>query len=426
MTINPYKLNCKSKSKRIQALSESITFEMKSDEKVMPRENDSNNHIHTTYSFSPYSPTAAAYAAYKSGLKTCGIMDHDTLAGANEFSQACKILKMGYTCGVEMRIKFKLGQWGRMNHPDQLNCAYVTAHGIPSTSIQSFDKFLKPYRLVRLERSKAMVDKINIHFKKYGIYLDFNMDVYEKSEAADNGTITERHILYALATKLEERYGRNSTLIMFLENELGYQLSKKQQKYLLDNDNEYFLYDLLGIIKSKTDFFYIDADSEMPNVEEFIETTKTFGGIPAYAYLGDVIDSVTGDKSPQTFEDHYLEKLIPELKRLGFEAIAYMPTRNTKEQLFRLKKLCKQYQLMEISGEDINSPRQSFHCKALEDPEFSHLVTSTWALIGHERNSEIDIDNGLFSKKSIEQYPNLEDRLSYFEALGKASINHYE
>ena len=34
-----------------------------------------NNHIHTTYSFSPYSPTAAVFAARMEGLCTAGIID---------------------------------------------------------------------------------------------------------------------------------------------------------------------------------------------------------------------------------------------------------------------------------------------------------------------------------------------------------------
>ena len=37
-----------------------------------------NNHIHTTYSFSPYSPTAAVWCAMEAGLATAGIMDHDS------------------------------------------------------------------------------------------------------------------------------------------------------------------------------------------------------------------------------------------------------------------------------------------------------------------------------------------------------------
>ena len=47
-----------------------------------------NNHIHTTYSFSPYSPTAAVYAARMEGLCTAGIVDHDSIAGAEEFLPA--------------------------------------------------------------------------------------------------------------------------------------------------------------------------------------------------------------------------------------------------------------------------------------------------------------------------------------------------
>ena len=48
----------------------------------------SNNHIHTTFSFSPYSPTAAVWAARRAGLSTAGIMDHDSIGGASELRKA--------------------------------------------------------------------------------------------------------------------------------------------------------------------------------------------------------------------------------------------------------------------------------------------------------------------------------------------------
>ncbi|MCR5353124.1 MAG: hypothetical protein K6D98_02350, partial [Clostridiales bacterium] len=41
------------------------------------RSNLSNNHIHTTYSFSPYHPTAAIWFSRIEGLPVAGIMDHD-------------------------------------------------------------------------------------------------------------------------------------------------------------------------------------------------------------------------------------------------------------------------------------------------------------------------------------------------------------
>ena len=47
-----------------------------------------NNHVHSNYSFSPYSPTQITEAAVEAGLKTVGLMDHDAIAGAPEFLEA--------------------------------------------------------------------------------------------------------------------------------------------------------------------------------------------------------------------------------------------------------------------------------------------------------------------------------------------------
>ena len=105
-----------------------------------------------------------------------------------------------------------------------------------------------------------------------------------------------------------------------------------------------------------------------------------------YAYLGDVGDSVTGDKKAQKFEDDYLEDVFLCLEEEGVKAVTYMPTRNTPAQLDRLRALCRQYGMFEISGEDINSPRQSFIIKAMENPLFQNLIDATWTLIKHENS----------------------------------------
>lgn len=67
---------------------------------------DVNNHIHTTFSFSPYSPTKAVWMAYQAGLATAGIMDHDSISGAQEFIEAGKIVGMATTIGIECRVDF--------------------------------------------------------------------------------------------------------------------------------------------------------------------------------------------------------------------------------------------------------------------------------------------------------------------------------
>jgi hypothetical protein len=260
-------------------------------------------------------------------------------------------------------------------------------------------------------------------FGKFGVELDFDKDVAPLSETKDGGSVTERHLLYALAVKLDKKFGRTPELIAFLENDLGLKVSDKIKGFLLDGENEHFLYDLLGVLKADTAFFYIDADEEMPDAEEFVKKAKEFGAIPAYAYLGDVGDSVTGDKKAQKFEDDFLPELITEIKKSGFLACAYMPTRNTPAQLQRLGKMLKENCLFEISGEDVNSPRQKFACAALALPEYAHLIDSTWALIGHEAiSSEKGVEFGMFSEKSVKETPDLYERIKKFAAIGHATV----
>lgn len=387
------------------------------------RENDANNHIHTIYSFSPYSPTKAAYMAYLAGLTSAGIMDHDSISGAKEFIEACKILGLGSTCGVEVRAHFNKRHWGKINHPDQEDCIYMAAHGIPHQNIDAFNAYLDQFRQKRNERNAKMCELINAKFGNYGVNLDFKADVYPLSMARDGGSITERHLLFALAKKLEEKFGRGEKLLDFIKNTLGLSVNAKAEGFLSDSENEHFLYDLLGVLKSDTAFFYIDADEEMPDAEDFIKVAKSFGAIPAYAYLGDVGNSVTGDKRAQKFEDDFLDELIPALKEIGIEAIAYMPTRNTLEQLMRLRELCAKYDLFEISGEDVNSPRQSFECKALARPEFQNLIVSTWALIGHEAlSSECGISQGMFSDEMKGKFDKLSQRAEFFASVGRRSV----
>jgi len=415
-------LNAPVRADRIEGLKALLAFEEANGMQPVRRENDSNNHIHTIYSFSPYSPTAAAYMAYTAGLTSCGIMDHDSISGAEEFTEACKILGMGYTCGVEVRAKFNRKHWGKINHPDQEDCIYMAAHGIPEQNRKAFNDYLEQYRLRRVERDRKMAELINGKFSKFGIEIDFDKDVYDASQASEGGSITERHLMNALALKLEARFGRTQALIDFLEKDLALGVGEKQKAFLTDESNPHFNYDLLGVLKADTKFFYIDADEEMPDVNEFVATAVKYGAIPAYAYLGDVGDSVTGDKRAQKFEDDFLDELIEEIESIGIRAVAYMPTRNTEAQLDRLRALCAAKGLFEISGEDINSPRQKFECKALANPRYSNLIESTWALIGHERACESGVENGMFAKKAMEQYPTLEERTAAFAKIGRASV----
>ncbi len=387
-----------------------------------PKGTDVNNHIHTTYSFSPYSPTAAVYFARMAGLATCGLMDHDSIAGAEEFLAAAQAIGMGATIGIECRVSFANSPFAsrRINNPDQDGIVYMALHGVPHTQTGRVNEFFAPYRAKRNVRNAKMVAAVNGLMAKYGVTLDFEKDVLPLSNAAKGGSVTERHLSRALSEKLLARYPEGAALVRFLEEDMGFAISAKVRGYLMDEANSFRMYDLLGFIKSDViGKFYIPATDECPDVRDVLALSEEVGAISAYAYLGDVGDSVTGDKRAQKFEDDYLDELVPFLKELGFRAITYMPSRNTMAQLNRVRALCEQYGLMQISGEDINSPRQSFVCEAQRDPAFAHLITATWALIAHEWRATANPEDGLFNVKSVEKWPSLAERLSAFAAFAE-------
>ena len=198
-------------------------------------------------------------------------------------------------------------------------------------------------------------------------------------------------------------------------------LSEKIKKFLLDENNQFYLYDLLGILKSSfLDKIFIQPDyNECISVYEAVKFSHSINAIPAYAYLGDVTDSPTGDKRAEKFEDDFLEELIPELKKIGFKAITYMPPRNTLKQLLRLQRLCEKYEFMEISGVDINSPRQSFNYAIILRPEFAHLIEATWALIAHEKLANYDEKYALFNNRNPFKGKSLKERIVTYSEFGR-------
>ena len=318
------------------------------------------------------------------GLCTAGIIDHDSISGAEEFLEAAKLVEMPVTIGMEARISMEGTrlEGRRTNNPDQVGVSYMTIQGVPHDKIHTLTEFFRPYQAARHARNRKMTDKINALLP--GIALDYDRDVLPLSMAKENGGVTERHLMYALAIKLVQQVGKGQAMVDKLA-QMGLKLSEKQIAQMLDTQYPFYEYDLLGILKSAfVPQIFIDATDECPKLPEMVKLCNEIDAFLCYAYLGDVGDSVTGDKKAQKFEDDYLEEVFECLKEEGVKSVTYMPTRNTPAQLERLRGLCDQYGMFQISGEDINTPRQSFVIKAMENPMFQNLIDATWKLIEHE------------------------------------------
>ena len=389
-----------------------------------------NNHIHTIYSFSPYSPAMAALMARDAGLGAAGSVDHDSIAAAQELLSACAILGIGGCTGFEVRVSFKTGADGKtgpfaarkLNNPDSEGYAYMTVQGIPRQSIPKAAEFLAPLRAERLRRTRAMAVSADAWLHEAGFSgIDFERDITARSKYEEGGGITERHLLAAMAEKIIQKYGRGPALAEGLKLKMGLSLPPKIEALLSAPDNAHYLYDLLGILKSAfLPQIYIQPDEkECIDAARVTAFAESISAIPAYAYLGDVGESPTGDKKAEKFEDDYIEELFAEIHRLGYLAITYMPPRNTPEQLLKLRTLSAEWGFMEISGVDINSSRQSFNCPEVLRDEFRHLLDTTWALIAHERLASSDERYGLFSEKNPLASMDLAGRLACYANFGK-------
>jgi len=374
---------------------------------------DVNNHIHTSYSFSPYSPAKAIWMAYNAGLSTAGIVDHDSIAGAREFIEAGRILDFPTTIGYEQRCTHSGTAVGmrHTNNPDQGGISYLTFHGVPHTQIDAVAAFLAPVCQAREKRNRAMLANINA---VCGTALDYDADVVPLSRRREGGSVTERHLLYALGLRMIAEQGKGEGLLRRLRALLP--VPEEIQAQLSDPANPHYEYDLLGLLKSHlAERIYVPAGiEECPDIRELVRFADAHGIIATYPYLGDVTESVTGDKKAQAFEDAFLDELFEELVALGFHAVSYMPTRNTMAQIRRIRALCERYDMLQISGEDINSPRQPFVCKAMRDPVFGNLADATWALIRHERAATADLCYAfpycpLPLRQRIEAYKSMEE-----------------
>lgn len=386
---------------------------------------ESNNHIHTCYSFSPYTPTGAALAARRAGLRVVGSVDHDSIAAAREMSEACRMLSMGSVTGFEIRAFFDTAPDApfarrKLNNPDSAGIAYLTVQGVPAQARPLVEEWLAPRRRARLARTLAMADAANAILEGLGLEpFSPSRDMVGISQYANGGGITERHLLAAMASALIRGFGRGHALVEGLLS-MEVPLAPSLSGALADPTNPHLVYDLLGVLKaSSLERIYIQPTEECPTASEVVALADSVGAIATYAYLGDVSASPTGDKKAEKFEDDHLDELFVALEDKGFRAVTYMPPRNTPAQLARIHDLALRHGMLEISGVDINQPRQSFNCPELRRPEFADLNEATWALVAHEALTDVDPSLHLLGQGRLTP-ARLARRIEEYAPLGRA------
>lgn len=414
-------LNAREKEERLAAVRELKAAIDRGEIPAVARKGECDNHIHSQFSFSPYSPSMIAWKAYEVGLDTCGIVDHESVAGCLEFREACQILGVVPTIGFEVRMNWDNTPLKdkKFNNPDQLSVGYFPVHGVPLQSLDKVEAFLKPIRAAREKRNRKMTEKVNAYLTPFSIQLDFDRDVIPVSRWEQQGSITERHILFATALKLIEHCGKGQPLIDFLETKLEIPVPAKAKEFLMDTDSTIYTFDLTNVLKGYfSEVMYVDAGpEETPDVRTAVPYLNSLGCITTYTYLGDVRGtSVTGDKKTQKFEDDVLDEMFACLSAYGMRGFSYAPTRNQPDQVERVRALCRKYGMLEVCGEDINQPRQPLICQQNNEEDRLFFNDSTWAIIGHEMLAAENLENSIISDATVKKYPDLNERIQAYKA----------
>ena len=68
-------------------------------------------------------------------------------------------------------------------------------------------------------------------------------------------------------------------------------------------------------------------------------------------------------------------------------------------------------------------PKKKLVCEFADEKTAEAYRETTFAVIGHEISSSLDIADGLFSDRSIENTPDLKDRLRLFSRIGLKGSN---
>ena len=362
-----------------------------------------NIQTHTTYSFSPYTPTMAAYMAYKFDLMVAGILDNYTVAGAKEFIKACRILNITYSVGVELRADFKEPETPYSN---------VALFGVAERYFKKLTAELAPFCSARRENVFSTVAAVNKKTAPHGIKIDFDKDV----KPLVHDVLLSKYVYFALAEKLVSKFGEGERTRDFLIDSLKMELTETEKGLLSDRTNPYYVYDLANIISDNYTVFH--TFKNYPSPETIVRIAHGVGAICSYEYV------IKRGKGKKTDEEliAYNERLIAKLKKLKFDAVSFDPSKFSKEVLASFKKLLKDNKLLPFNLTRVEFPRRRFDC-ACADPELKRDMTdAVYAVVGSEICENNRASQGFITEKDL-FVEDFSERVRLFAKIGRKGID---
>jgi hypothetical protein len=379
----------------------------------VPEKQIANLHCHTIFSFNAYgySPLGLAWLAKRKGYQALGIVDFDVLDGVEEFLEACEMIGVRGSAGIESRAFIPEFANHEINSPGEPGITYHMGIGFTSSEVPDHVlPILNRMRKTSEERNRGIIQRLNKHL--FPVEVNYDHDVLPLTP---KGNATERHIIQVYLQAAETTV---TDLVNFWSGKLELPAEKiidlLKDPVALQNVARSKLIKLGGV-------GYVQPDPKsFPTIEEYHKLIISCGALPCAAWLD-------GTSSGEQAFDELLEMLISK----GVVALNLIPDRNWNvadpeqrrlktENLYRVVKLAQQMDLPLNVGTEMNSYGQKL-ADDFDAPELKPLqqifLDGAFFIYGHTTLQRL-LGLGYQSDWANQHFPRRKDRNNFYTQVG--------
>ncbi len=341
-------------------LAEQGTVPMEAEQDVV------NMHGHTFFSYNAYghSPASLAWLARRRGFEAAGIVDFDVLDGVDEFLDACQMVGVRGSAGIETRVFVPEYAGQAINSPGEPGVCYHMGIGFTASRVPaSVEGILADLGRRADRRNQGILARVNAYLEP--VTVDYERDVLPLTPA---GHPTERHMVVAYVQAAERLV---PDPVAFWASKLD--VSPAEMATIMA-DAPRFQNLVRARLMKRGGVGYVQPDSGMfPTLDAFHELIVACGALPCAAWL----DGTTA--AEQSIED-WLAFLIGK----GAVALNIIPDRNWNiadpeqrelkvRNLYRVVDLAGDLDLPLNVGTEMNSPGQKL-VDGFEAPELAPVA----------------------------------------------------
>lgn len=264
---------------RARALAELMARAERGAISFAPEADVANMHCHTFFSFNAYgySPTGLAWLAKRRGFRVIGIVDFDVLDAVDEFLDACELVGVRGSAGIETRVHIPQFATREINSPGEPGVAYHMGIGFTSGQAPGVaGAILADMRQRAAQRNRGLVQRVNAYLAP--VTIDYEQDVLPLTPG---GNPTERHILVAYCRAAERIVPER--LVAFWADRLG--VTEGEIEAII-GDTPKFQNLIRAKLMKRGGVGYVQPGPEsFPALEEFHQMIVACGALPCAAWL---------------------------------------------------------------------------------------------------------------------------------------------